>query len=120
MKNAANYVANTTTTTTANITPASLTVTAAGVNKTYDTTTTASVNLGLTALGSDSVTASNTSANFSDKNVANGKTVTVFAGAQNITNRKNFSGYTWDRRNGGIRKQEQLGLFPIIGLDWPF
>ena len=50
----------------------------------------------------------------------NGKTVTVFAGAQNITNRKNFSGYTWDRRNGGIRKQEQLGLFPIIGLDWPF
>lgn len=52
--------------------------------------------------------------------VIKGQTVTVFAGAQNITNRKNFAGFTWDRRNGGLRKLDQLGIFPIIGLDWPF
>lgn len=50
----------------------------------------------------------------------NGRPLSVFAGAQNITNRKNVSGFTWDRRNGGIRKLEQMGLFPIIGLDWQF
>ena len=50
----------------------------------------------------------------------NGRAVVVFAGAQNITNRKNVSGYSWDRRNGGIRRLEQLGLFPIVGLDWKF
>ena len=40
---AANYAANTTTTTTANITTRSLTVTATGVNKVYDGTTAATV-----------------------------------------------------------------------------
>lgn len=50
----------------------------------------------------------------------NGRPLSVFAGAQNITNRKNLSGFTWDRRNGGIKRMEQLGLFPIIGFDWQF
>ncbi len=44
--------------------------------------------------------------------------VSVFAGAQNITNRKNFAGYSWDRRNNTVRALEQLGLFPILGLEW--
>lgn len=52
--------------------------------------------------------------------IVNGRPLSVFAGAQNITNRKNFSGFSWDRRNGGIRRLEQLGLFPIVGLDWQF
>lgn len=50
----------------------------------------------------------------------NGQPVSVFFGAQNITNRKNLAGFSWDRRNGGIKRLEQLGLFPILGLDWQF
>jgi ligand-binding SRPBCC domain-containing protein len=46
--------------------------------------------------------------------------VSIFAGAQNITNRKNFAGYSWDRRNNVRTTQEQLGLFPILGIEWPF
>lgn len=49
-----------------------------------------------------------------------GKPVSVYAGAQNITNRRNVSGYSWDRRGGSVRTLEQLGVFPIIGLDWQF
>jgi hypothetical protein len=52
--------------------------------------------------------------------IVNGQPVAVFAGAQNITNRKNFASYTWDRRNGVVRVNEQLGLFPILGVDWRF
>jgi uncharacterized protein YbjT (DUF2867 family)/ligand-binding SRPBCC domain-containing protein len=44
--------------------------------------------------------------------------VSIFAGAQNITNRKNFAGATWDRRNNTMKTLEQLGLFPILGLEW--
>lgn len=50
----------------------------------------------------------------------NGKPVTVFAGAQNVTNRKNFASFSWDRRNNRLRSLEQLGLFPLLGLDWQF
>jgi hypothetical protein len=46
--------------------------------------------------------------------------VSIFAGAQNVTNRKNVAGYTWDRRNNMVRISEQLGVFPIVGLEWPF
>jgi len=52
--------------------------------------------------------------------LVDGKPVSVFAGAQNITNRRNVSGYSWDRRSGGVRTLDQLGLFPIVGLDWQF
>ena len=44
--------------------------------------------------------------------------VSIFAGAQNITNRKNFAGATWDRRNNTMKTLQQLGLFPILGLEW--
>ena len=50
----------------------------------------------------------------------NGQTVQVFAGVQNVTNRRNIAGETWDRRNNRPYTQEQLGLFPILGLDWQF
>lgn len=45
---------------------------------------------------------------------------TIFAGAQNVTNRRNFAGYAWDRRNNRVKALEQLGAFPIVGLEWPF
>ena len=50
----------------------------------------------------------------------NGQAVSVFGGVQNLTNRRNVAGYTWDRRNNMMRVNEQLGLFPILGLDWRF
>lgn len=50
----------------------------------------------------------------------NGRTLTVFAGVQNLTNRKNFSGFSWDRRNNSVKVSQQLGLFPILGVDWQF
>jgi hypothetical protein len=46
--------------------------------------------------------------------------ITVFAGVQNVTNRRNFAGYSWDRRNNTLSTSEQLGIFPILGLEWPF
>ncbi|MCX6552456.1 MAG: TonB-dependent receptor [Acidobacteria bacterium] len=49
-----------------------------------------------------------------------GQAVIVFAGAQNLTNRRNWSGYSWDRRANGPRFDEQLGLFPVLGIDWRF
>lgn len=47
-----------------------------------------------------------------------GRQVSVFAGVQNITNRKNFTAYTWDRRNNTLKTLEQLGVFPLLGLEW--
>ena len=74
---AGNYVANTTTATTANITPATLAVSATGTNKVYDANTTATVTLSATHLSGDTVTLANTTANFADKNVGTAKTVNV-------------------------------------------
>jgi hypothetical protein len=60
------------------ITPATATVTVTASNKVYDGTTAATVNLSVSgAVGEDTLTAASTSATFSDKNVGNGKTVTV-------------------------------------------
>jgi hypothetical protein len=49
-----------------------------------------------------------------------GRPVTVFAGVQNLTNRRNFAGYQWSRRTNRLVFQEQLGVFPVLGLDWRF
>ncbi len=75
---ATNYVLSSTTyVTNASITEASLTVTAAGVNKPYDGNNTATVNLSDNRVAGDSVTDSYTAATFSDSAVGNGKTVNV-------------------------------------------
>ena len=75
---AGNYsLASTTATTTANITPRALTVSATGVNKVYDGTTAAAVTLTDNRVAGDSFTDADSSATFSDKNVGTGKTVTV-------------------------------------------
>ena len=44
----------------------------------------------------------------------------VFAGLQNLTNRKNFSSYLWNRAVNRPEINEQMGLFPLIGMDWRF
>jgi len=62
---------------TANITPASLTVSATGQNKVYDATTATSVSLSDNRLGSDVLTLDYDSAAFNDKNVGTGKSVGV-------------------------------------------
>jgi hypothetical protein len=46
--------------------------------------------------------------------------VLLFVGVQNLTNRQNFAGVSWDRRNNRARFDDQLGIFPLIGLDWRF
>ncbi len=48
------------------------------------------------------------------------KPLLVFLGAQNVINRENISGYQWARRANRPVANEQLGLFPIIGLNWIF
>lgn len=50
----------------------------------------------------------------------NHRPVSVFAGVQNVTNRRNVAGYSWDRRGNAPTTLEQLGIFPIVGLDWSF
>ena len=74
---AGNYTFNTTANTIANITQRVLTVTAHGVNKTYDGTATATVTLTDDRVAGDNVVPNITSATFSDRNVGVGKTVTV-------------------------------------------
>ena len=44
----------------------------------------------------------------------------VFIGAQNVINRKNLASYSWDRRANTIQENEQIGLFPLIGMEWRF
>ena len=73
-----NYVlASTTLTTSANITRRDLTVAATGVNKIYDGTTDATVTLSDDRVAGDVVTDSYTSATFANKNVGNGKAISV-------------------------------------------
>ena len=48
------------------------------------------------------------------------RVATIFAGAQNVTNRRNVAGYSWDRRNNRVKSLDQLGTFPLVGLEWPF
>lgn len=49
-----------------------------------------------------------------------GKPLRVFAGAQNILGRQNIAGYIWNRRTNAVQVNEQIGVFPLIGLDWRF
>ncbi len=49
-----------------------------------------------------------------------GQPLNVFLGVQNVTNRLNFGGYSWNRRTNSVEFGEQEGIFPILGLDWKF
>jgi len=72
-----NYTVNSTAATMANITKANLTVTVVGVDKVYDATTAATVTLSSQAIGSDVVNVGYTNATFNNKNVGQGKQVSV-------------------------------------------
>jgi hypothetical protein len=74
---AGNYTVNSTATTTADITPRTLTVTATGVNRVYNGTTNATVTLGDDRVSGDILDVTYTTAAFASKTVGNGKTVTV-------------------------------------------
>ncbi|WP_454774145.1 YDG domain-containing protein [Janthinobacterium tructae] len=75
---AGNYVlASSQASTTADITPATLTVSASGVNKVYDATTNAAVSLRDNRIGNDQLSIASNGASFTDKNAGVGKTVTV-------------------------------------------
>jgi hypothetical protein len=74
---AQNYTITTAANTTANITPATLVVSATARNKIYDATTAASVTLSDNAFAGDQLNVGFANANFADKNVGNGKAVSV-------------------------------------------
>ena len=63
--------------TTADITPATLTVSASALNKVYDATTNAVVTLRDNRIGNDQLSIASNGASFGDKNAGVGKTVTV-------------------------------------------
>jgi hypothetical protein len=48
------------------------------------------------------------------------KPLLVFLGVQNVVNRQNVAGYTWNRRLNEPQVNDQLGLFPLIGMEWRF
>jgi hypothetical protein len=74
---AANYSANTTASTTADIAARTLTVSATCVNKVYDGTTATTVTLSDDRIPGDTLSVNYTSASFADKNVGTAKTVNV-------------------------------------------
>jgi hypothetical protein len=77
----ANYKANTTATTTANITPKPITVTATGTNKVYDGSLNDKVTLKATGvISGDAYGLSSTSALFEDKNVSSSKKTIAVSG----------------------------------------
>ena len=49
-----------------------------------------------------------------------GQPLNLFVGVQNVTNRRNFASYTWNRRTNAQQFGEQQGIFPIAGFDWRF
>jgi hypothetical protein len=103
--NAGNYVlASTAATNTANITKATLTVSATGVNKIYDGTTNTTVTLSDNRLAGDVLTTSYTSASFADKNVGNGKTVSVNGIAISGTDSGNYNANTTTSTTANITK----------------
>ena len=48
------------------------------------------------------------------------KPLLVFAGFQNVINRNNVASYSWNRRSNTVELNEQIGIFPLIGMDWRF
>jgi hypothetical protein len=88
---ASNYSLASGFTTTANITAKSLSVTAAANNKAYDGTATATYVLSSDQYLTDLLTITGTTGLFSDKNAANGKTVTVGGIALSGTDASNYS-----------------------------
>ena len=49
-----------------------------------------------------------------------GEPLVVFAGVQNLTNRRNFANFNWNRRTNAVEFSDQQGLFPLLGFEWRF
>ena len=49
-----------------------------------------------------------------------GQPFVLFGGVQNVTSRRNFAGYEWNRRTNTEEFTEQQGIFPILGFEWRF
>lgn len=47
-------------------------------------------------------------------------TLDVYGGLQNAFNRENFLALQWNFRTNSPRTMHQMGIFPIIGLEWRF
>jgi hypothetical protein len=88
---AGNYTFNTGTTTTANITPRTLTITATSPGKVYDATITAPITLLDDRVAGDVLTTGYTSATFPDKNVGTGRLITVSGITLGNTDSGNYS-----------------------------
>jgi hypothetical protein len=89
---AGNYTVNGTATTSANITPLALTITASGINKLYDGSVTAGVTLASAGvLSGDSLTYAASTATFANKNVANNVPVTVAGITESGTGSGNYT-----------------------------
>ena len=88
---AGNYVANTTTATTADITPAVLLISATGDDKVFDGTTTATVSLTDNRLNGDVFTSSYSEANFDSSAVGNDQTIAVTGIATTGTDAENYT-----------------------------
>src|SRR5207249_3038956 len=86
--------ANTTATTTANITALSLTVSATGVNRVYNGSTNATVTLSDNRVSGDTLSTSYTSASFANKNVGAAKRVSVSGIAISGTDAANYTANT--------------------------
>ncbi len=52
--------------------------------------------------------------------IVSARELMIFGGVQNVTNRRNFAGYYWSRRTNTVLFQEQMGIFPLVGLEWRF
>ena len=47
-------------------------------------------------------------------------TIDLYFDIQNVTNRRNFANYNWNRRANTLEFSEQQGLFPLLGFEWRF
>jgi hypothetical protein len=52
--------------------------------------------------------------------IVSSQPLNVFVGVQNVTNRRNFASYNWNRGTNTEQFGEQQGIFPILGFDWRF
>ena len=94
-----------TTNVTLNVTPAPLTITASGVNKTYDGTATATVTLSDNRFSGDVFTDSYSSASFPSKNAGNGLSVNVSGISISGTAAANYTFNTTASATANITKQ---------------
>jgi hypothetical protein len=47
-----------------------------------------------------------------------GKPLLLWIGAVNVANRRNIAGVYWDQTANAPAMDRQIGIFPLIGLDW--